>query len=1151
MRKLLRSGFQLLLGAAFALVLLLTLLLSNSRFNHWLVAQIDAQIPELSIAKIDGLLLGKLQLTDISYQSERVTVSIKSLAYQYRLADLLALRIHFESVQVTGIDVVLHEYAKQDAESAAIEFIMPIALQVQDFSLYSLRIHQNETEYLIDKVGLALIYQGQQLQLSQFSLDSEMVQVHGKAELQLAAQFPFKVDLDLTKPVPEQAELKARVSINGDSQKVYLDAVLQAPNTALAQGWIEFSEALPHFDLQLGWSTLQWSLQGDKQYASENARLKLQGNAEQYLVTFDSALFAKDLSVGQLHLEGQGDRQQLTLSTLILEALEGNMQAKGNISWTESIPNRIQLKVNKFQLASVIPDYPGEVSLEAQLSGQLFNQPDLDLRIEKLQGVILDKKLQASGQVHYSPEQTLIKHFQANVGANQIDIQGQFGVSNELTFKLRANNLHELHHELSGSVFAQGSLQGAIEQAVVKLKLQANGLGFQGQKAANIQAKAAIDTTGKGQLDLQFSAHNIVFNDQQIEKIELQSIGQNAHHEIRAQVLSEQANMQLAMQGAWTPATKQWRGQMQQLQVQSESAGRWRMIKDSPFNMTFSDLQEIKLHTELCLAQSAGTGLFCLEVWPEPTGQKIAGTIKQLPLAVFADWVPTAVKVNSHLNSQFSLSLEESLRGDIQLTLDPGVMIVQDDNLGVQRINFKEVHLDVELQANTMQSNLSVLLNDTNRIKGQVEVNGLERPETANINALLKIQLEQIGFISAFADSVSNVGGKLNAELHLQGLLKAPSLDKSWLKLQHGTLTVVDAGLKINDLNMQLTHLKGEQLSLMGSADIGGHPLMINGHIDNYASDQLLYEIKMNGENLPLLQMPEMQAWLSPDLHLTGDKRSAMLKGSLTIPKAIMVFQTLPEGAVELSSDEVIISNEKIKPKESRYPIDMDVMIKLGDAVSIEGFGLQTRLQGELRALREINNLRLFNELNLLDGTYTAYGQDLTIEKGQFLFAGNMQNPGINILASREASDWDDKTIAYLSMTGTLNNPVTRIYTEPASSDSEALAYLLTGAPMGKGDASSSGLIAKAALSLGRDYVDAVMGTVGIDEFDIKSTNLGQNSMIVGKRISPRLYARYIMDVLTTQMQFAVEYRLTENISIETRAGSTHSSDIKYNIEFD
>jgi len=35
------------------------------------------------------------------------------------------------------------------------------------------------------------------------------------------------------------------------------------------------------------------------------------------------------------------------------------------------------------------------------------------------------------------------------------------------------------------------------------------------------------------------------------------------------------------------------------------------------------------------------------------------------------------------------------------------------------------------------------------------------------------------------------------------------------------------------------------------------------------------------------------------------------------------------------------------------------------------------------------------------------------------------------------------------------------------------------------------------------------------------------------------------MDILTAQMQFAVEYKFTENISIETRAGSTHSSEIR------
>ena len=136
-------------------------------------------------------------------------------------------------------------------------------------------------------------------------------------------------------------------------------------------------------------------------------------------------------------------------------------------------------------------------------------------------------------------------------------------------------------------------------------------------------------------------------------------------------------------------------------------------------------------------------------------------------------------------------------------------------------------------------------------------------------------------------------------------------------------------------------------------------------------------------------------------------------------------------------------------------------------------------------------------------------------------------------------------------MTGTLKNPVTTIYTVPALSESESLAYLLTGAPLGKSDSSNAALYAAAAMSLGRDYIDALMGVIGIDEFDMKSTSLGQNSMVIGKRISADLYARYIMDVLTSQMQFAVIYKLTKNISIETRAGSTHSSDIRYNIEFD
>jgi translocation and assembly module TamB len=223
----------------------------------------------------------------------------------------------------------------------------------------------------------------------------------------------------------------------------------------------------------------------------------------------------------------------------------------------------------------------------------------------------------------------------------------------------------------------------------------------------------------------------------------------------------------------------------------------------------------------------------------------------------------------------------------------------------------------------------------------------------------------------------------------------------------------------------------------------------------------------------------------------------------------------------------------------------------LGDLVKIEGFGLTTRIKGDLKAVYNNGRMQLFNELNLLDGVYQSYGQDLSIEKGQLLFNGNIENPGISLLAFRKATASDDEVIAYLRMTGLLKDPKVTVYSVPTKPENEALAYLLTGAPLNKAGGSSSALLASAAMYFGKDYLGSMASVVGIEEVDFKSTSVGDSSLILGKQVLPDLYVRYIMDVLTTQMVVAVEYKLTEQISIEARAGDTHSSDIKYRFEFD
>lgn len=1153
----LRTGFLALCTALLLGVLLLVLLLYNPQFNQWLVLRLTDRVSGLSIAKVDGLLLSDMHLRDLQYQTEQIDVRILSATYRLSLGDLLSNKIQFESLHLSDVDVLLrksHPPAEQVSETPA--FIMPVQLQLDDFALHHLQIKQGESVYLIDHIKLDLFYYKQQILLRRFALDSDIIQLAGDAELQLGSQLPFTADLTLAKSVPDLAEITAQIKLQGDRQKVNLAVKMLTPAEVNAQGWIAFSEESPRFDVSGSWSQLQWPMQGEKQYASENARLSVRGSVADYVIKLESDIFVEKLAAGKLNLLGRGDAEQFTLNNLTLNALTGKIHSKGRISWTDSIASELQLTANNLQLPPELTGIPAEINLQAQLSGRLFNEPDFRLKLSKLFGRVLDKPVRASANFHYTTTETVIEPFKATVGDNTLLIQGSIGSNNALDFTLDAADLRQLSPYVDGAAYAEGRVRGSMEQPEIKFELLSNGLVFQQGReqlrVGGLLLKGDIRTAGKGRLDLTLNAGQSFMNGLEINKLEFQSRGDFVQHQVTAIANSQQGDVKVALQGRWNPVDKSWLGQIEQFKFEGTSAGVWQIIKAAPLQVQRDKQERVQLQTDFCLTQSSHTGLLCLSAKKDQVrGQMLKGGINQLAVSTFADWLPTGLQLDSYLQAEFSFFSEPEWQGDFKINLAPGSVKMQHEQTTEQIVSFQAAQFEASLLAGDLQSDLAIDINDKNHIKGALNLSGLTDKASAKIDGLLNIKLESIGFLGAFIESVDSISGTVDAQLALQGLLAEPSLYGSKLQLRQGALTVPELGLSIENINVGLNHTEQQQLVVHVTAAISEQSLSIDGLIDQYLSEQFKFQMAITGEKLQVVQLPEMQIWISPDLHLTGDKSGAMLQGELTIPEAQLIIENLPAGAVAVSDDEVDVSVKKAEPKAVAYPLDADIQIRLGDSVSLEGFGLKTSLQGQLRAIQKKNQLKLYNELNSVKGTYQAYGQDLTIEKGQLLFNGGMENPGINILASRKASDWEDKTIAYLRMTGTLKNPLTTVYTEPALSESDALAYLLTGAALGESDGSHATLLATAAMGLGRDYIDALMGVIGIDEFDMKSTSLGQNSMVIGKRLSSDLYARYIMDVLTSEMQFSVIYKLTKNISIETRAGTTHSSDIKYNIEFD
>ncbi len=80
--------------------------------------------------------------------------------------------------------------------------------------------------------------------------------------------------------------------------------------------------------------------------------------------------------------------------------------------------------------------------------------------------------------------------------------------------------------------------------------------------------------------------------------------------------------------------------------------------------------------------------------------------------------------------------------------------------------------------------------------------------------------------------------------------------------------------------------------------------------------------------------------------------------------------------------------------------------VQLGEKVSFEGFGLKTRLTGEMSLshaqLAGQNGVSADGVIKLEEGKFAAFGQKLDIDRGSLMFAGDVTDPGLDVKASRE-----------------------------------------------------------------------------------------------------------------------------------------------------
>ncbi len=225
--------------------------------------------------------------------------------------------------------------------------------------------------------------------------------------------------------------------------------------------------------------------------------------------------------------------------------------------------------------------------------------------------------------------------------------------------------------------------------------------------------------------------------------------------------------------------------------------------------------------------------------------------------------------------------------------------------------------------------------------------------------------------------------------------------------------------------------------------------------------------------------------------------------------------------------------------------MDIALRVDLGQRLRLRGRGLDTLLRGQLQISTPGGRLAVNGVVRAEEGTYTAYGQNLRIERGNLVFRGEVSTPTLDILALR--ADIDERVGVVVS--GTSVNPRVRLYSESSLDEFDALTWLVLGrAPEGLGR-DDTALLQRAALALlagDRGSEDGLVQRLGLDQLSLsRSSADGVDDTIIslGRQLSRRVYVGYehAMGAATGTLQLI--YRVANRLTLRLRTGEENAVD--------
>jgi translocation and assembly module TamB len=556
-----------------------------------------------------------------------------------------------------------------------------------------------------------------------------------------------------------------------------------------------------------------------------------------------------------------------------------------------------------------------------------------------------------------------------------------------------------------------------------------------------------------------------------------------------------------------------------------------------------------------------------------------AGRVRGLPLA----WIElvggpqlagSALSGDMVFDAQWNAQLGQSVRLDASLARvsgDVNVLAESADGAAARvSAGVREARLSVSSQGEQLLFALRWDSERAGHAEGQVRTRltrtadgGWEWPGQAPLAGRLQAQLPRIGVWSLLAPPGWRLRGSLGADIAIAGTRAQPQLSGPLLADDLALRSVVDGiELRHGRLRAQLAGQRFvvSEFMLRGSDEggAGGGTLLAYGE-GSWSSAGPALRAHAELSQLRASIRSDRQLTVSGPVDARLDGGGTTVSGELRVDRARI---QIPDETPPRLGEDVVVRNapgvagteaerrQRPAASEGGRTVTLRIGFDLGPDFRVSGRGLETRLAGSVQVQgNSLATPQIVGQIRTMGGTYAAYGQRMTIERGDLRFIGPADNPAIDVLAVRP----NLTPKVGVQVTGRAQSPHVELYSEAGLSEAETLSYVVLGRSSAGGGADTA-LLQRAATALlagRRGTGKGIAGSLGLDDLSVRPDSTSGAVVRVGKRFAENFYAAYERSLSGAMGTLFIFYDVSRRMTVRAETGERTGLDLIFTFAFD